>query len=148
MSGSRTGRLMVAAAFAGVAGALLASALIWLVNTRDAPASDLHHRLHAHVTLSGDEKRRMAAREAAFEARRAAIEQRMKAANGRLARAIGTDPRWSPEVEAATREVEVAAGELERATLQHVFEMRNDLDPAHRPAYDKVLQTALAEGAK
>jgi hypothetical protein len=42
-------------------------------------------------------------------------------ANAALADAIGKNPEWSSEVEAATKQVEIAAGELQRATLIHVF---------------------------
>jgi hypothetical protein len=68
-------------------------------------------------------------------------------ANAALADAIGKNPEWSSEVEAATKQVEIAAGELQRATLIHVFEMRAGLKPEHRPAYDKVLIEALQRGA-
>jgi hypothetical protein len=48
----------------------------------------------------------------------------MVVANNRLADAIAHTPSWSPQVEAATRDVEKAAADLQRATLVHVFEMR------------------------
>ena len=90
----------------------------------------------------------MEAEEDAFSARRVAIAARMKAANAKLANAIEADPRWSPDVEAATRQVEAAAGELQRATLEHVFEMRQGLQPEHRKAYDRNLVEALRRGAR
>lgn len=92
------------------------------------------------------EERRLDIKERAYFARRDQIEQRLMAANGHLATAIQADPHWTPEVEAATREVEAAAGDLQRATLEHVFEMREGLDEAHRAAYDAALVAALKRG--
>jgi hypothetical protein len=52
------------------------------------------------------------------------------------------------EMEEATREVERAAADLQRATLVHVFEMRAGLKPEHRAAYDRVLVDALKRGSQ
>lgn len=51
-------------------------------------------------------------------------------------------------MEEATREVERAAADLQRATLVHVFEMRAGLKPEHRAAYDRVLVDALKRGSQ
>ena len=87
-------------------------------------------------------------KEQAFAQRRREIETRLRTANGQLADAIAKNPTWSPEVEAATQEVERAAADLQRATLVHVFEMRAGLKPEHRPAYDRVLVDALRRGSQ
>ncbi|MEQ1785061.1 MAG: periplasmic heavy metal sensor, partial [Hyphomonadaceae bacterium] len=104
--------------------------------------------LHQSVPLDAAEEARLDAKEQEFTARRAGIENRMKTANARLADAIRSDPRWSPEVEAITLEIESAAAELQRATLEHVFQMRDGLDPEHRATYDDALIGALNRGAK
>lgn len=143
-----TGKLLTAVIAAGVIGALAATGAVWVFRELQPRPADLHELLHSRVPLNAAEKARLDAREEAFARRRGAIETRLKAANGRLAGAIQIDPRWSPEVEAATREVESAAGDLERATLEHVFEMRSGLDADHRAAYDKAFVSALQRGAR
>lgn len=148
MNPARWGRLIVAAVIAGATGAVLVSAAHWALRSAHQAPTDLHAQLHEQAPLTAAEKDRLAQREAAYQARRAGIERRVKAANGRLARAIAVQPGWTPEVEAASRDVEQAAAELERATLQHVVEMREGLDPHHRPAYDAALVKALSDGAK
>ena len=141
MSRANWTRMVVSAAIAGAAGAVVVSAAHWLLQSAHPTSTDLHQELHEQVPLSAQESQRLESREQAYQTRRAAIEQRVKAANGRLARAIALQPGWTPEVEAA-------AGELERATLQHVVEMREGLDAQHRPAYDAALVKALSDGAK
>jgi hypothetical protein len=142
-----TGGLIAAAAIVGALSAFL------LTEMRSAMGSahsegDLHSFLHATIKLDPAEDGRLGAKEAAYDARRREIEERLRAANAQLAEAIEIDPRWSPKVEAASREVEAAAGDLQRTTLVHVFEMRDGLDAPHRAAYDRALLDALKRGAK
>ncbi|ENZ82884.1 MULTISPECIES: periplasmic heavy metal sensor [Caulobacter] len=148
MSRANWTRMTVGAAIAGAVGAVVVSGAHWLLQSAHPKPMDLHQELHELVPLSPQEQARLQQREDAYQARRRAIEQRVKAANGRLARAIALQPGWTPEVEAASKEVESAAAELERATLQHVVEMREGLDAQHRPAYDAALVKALSDGAK
>lgn len=147
MAGSR-GRLIfstLAGAVIGIGGAA-GIGLLWHGPTHQD--SDLHRMLHQAVPLDGREQSVLDQKERAFEARRAEIEERLRQANTNLADAIASDPRWSPRIEAATRQVEQAAAELQRATLVHVFEMRAGLEPEHRAAYDKVLIDALRRGSR
>ena len=135
----------LAGAAIGIGGAALL-AFLW-----HGPAhqdSDLHRMLHEAVPLDARKQAVLDDKERAFAARRREIEERLRQANANLADAITSDPRWSPRVEAATRQVEQAAAELQRTTLVHVFEMRDGLEPEHRPLYDKVLIGALRRGSR
>jgi hypothetical protein len=135
-----------------VAGALVGIALAGIIflthELRNHRDSDLHTLLHRVVTLAPAEQAALDAKEQAFVARRAEIENQLRQANVHLADAISADPRWSPQVEAASRQVEQAAADLQRATLLHIFEMRAALAPQHRAAYDKVLIDALRHGSR
>jgi hypothetical protein len=135
----------VAGAFIGVA---LATGLATAWDAARHRDSDLHERLHHAVPLDAEEQAALDAKERAFAERRAAIEGNLQMANNRLADAIAATPSWSPQVEAATRDVEKAAADLQRATLVHVFEMRAGLKPEHRAAYDGVLIEALRRGPR
>lgn len=146
MAGGRAWWL--AALGASLIGAALGAGAFWTVGALRTPTSDLHELLHARIPLGPEEEARLEAQENTFQQKRAAIERRITAANRKLAAAIRTDPRWSPAVEAASAEVEAAAGELQRITLEHVFEMRAGLDEQHRPAYDDVLIEALQRGTR
>lgn len=142
------GRLAIASVFGALIGIVVAGGLALGWHATRHPASDLHERLHEAVPLDAREQAALDDKERTFAARRAEIEAQLQQANERLAYAIATDPRWSPEVEGATRQVERAAAELQRATLVHIFEMRAGLEPQHRAAYDKVLLEALRHGTR
>ncbi|HEY9131767.1 MAG TPA: periplasmic heavy metal sensor [Dyella sp.] len=144
----RTAQWGVSVLVGCLVGALLAGGAMWVWHRPGHHPSDLHTMLHDAVPLDSQEQQRLDADETAFLAQRAAIEDRLRAANGKLADAIVKDPSWSPEVEAATREVERAAADLQRATLVHLFEMRAGLKPEHRAAYDHELVEALRRSSR
>jgi len=141
-------RLIVSTLVGGLIGVAGAAALAVAWNATQQGDSALHEKLHQAVPLDPQEQVALDAKERAFAARRAEIEARLRGANAHLAEAIAANPSWSPQVEAATREVEHAAADLQRATLVHVFEMRDGLKPEHRPGYDKVLVDALRRGSR
>lgn len=143
----RVTKLGISVLVGTLAGVLVAVGILAVHHAGLPPETDLHTMLHRAVPLDSNEAEILDAREKAFLARRAEIEARLRVANGQLADAIARNPAWSPDVEAATKEVEAAAADLQRATLVHVFEMRAGLKPEHRPAYDKVLIEALRRGA-
>lgn len=148
MTGRGISKLVAAVIAAGVIGAMTATGAVWALHQLHPPPGDLHSLLHRVLPLDAAERARLDAKEQVFVVRSQEIDARLKAANARLAEAIMADPRWSPEVEATTREIEAAAAELQRATLQHVFEMRDGLDPEHRKAYDEAVIAALNRGAR
>ncbi len=141
-------KVLLSATLAGaLVGILVAIVILLSRHTEAHEQTDLHEMLHRAVPLDANEQEILNTKEKAFMARRSEIDSRLRMANATLADAIGKNPEWSSEVEIATKQVEVAAGELQRATLIHVFEMRAGLKPEHRPAYDKVLIEALRRGA-
>lgn len=144
----RLKRLAFATVFGALAGTLVAAAGVMLRHSASHPETDLHGMLHHAVPLDSNEASVLETRERAFAARRAEIEARLRSANGELADAIAREPSWSPAVEQATQQVEKAAGDLQRATLVHVFEMRAGLKPEHRAAYDRVLIESLRRGSQ
>ncbi|AOV04460.1 MULTISPECIES: periplasmic heavy metal sensor [Delftia] len=148
MMAHRLRRFALATIAGALFGVLVAGAIVMVRHNAPRPETDLHEMLHRAVPLDANEKQILETKEQAFAERRQEIEKRLRAANGQLAEAISKNPSWSPEVESAIREVEKAAGDLQRATLVHVFEMRAGLKPEHRPAYDNVLVEALRRGSQ
>ena len=132
--------LLIAAVLGGAAGA---AGVTWSMRQAHPRNENLHDLVHQRFDLSPAEHRRLDAAEAGYTARRAAIETRMHDANNRLATAIRANPDLTEDVIRASREVETAASELQRVTLEHIFEMRRALEPEHRAEYDQVLVTAL-----
>lgn len=142
------GRLVVSTIIGAAIGIGGAAGITFLRHGTEHQDSDLHAMLHEAVPLDARERAALDDKEHAFSQKREEIEQRLRGANMQLADAIASDPRWSPRVEAASRQVEQAAGDLQRATLVHIFEMRARLEPEHRAAYDKVLIGALRQGPR
>jgi nickel and cobalt resistance protein CnrR len=136
------GTLLAGAILGGAFGALGG---VWIVRHTGEQHSNLHDMIHQDFELTSDERTRLKSAETGYDENRAAIEARLKAANLRLAQAIKADPRMSPEVSAASADVERAAAELQSVTLRHIFEMRGALEDAHRANYDEVLIRALSE---
>jgi len=142
------GLLILSSLFGAVIGIGGAAGLAFLWHGPAHRDSDLHQMLHQAVPLDAQEQAALDAKERAFAKRRAEIENQLRAANAHLAEAIAANPSWSPQVEAATRQVEQAAANLQRETLVHVFEMRAGLKPEHRATYDQVLIGALKRGSR
>lgn len=128
---------------AAVIGAAASAGGSWAVRETHHRPENLHDVIHRRFKLTPAEHDRLEAAETRYEQRRTALEARIRAVNVDLAHAIQQDPELSPRVLAASSAVETTAAELQRVTLQHIFEMRAALDPAHRPAYDAVLVDAL-----
>lgn len=137
--------LLAAAIVGGGVGAVASS---WMLRQAQPRPQNLHDVVHERFDLSAAEHRRLDVAEAGYARRRAGIEGRIRQANANLAAAIQQNPQLSPEVVKASQAVEAAAGELQRVTLQHIFEMRAALEPTHRTEYDRVLVTALTRDAQ
>lgn len=144
----RQRRLLIATVIGTLSGVIIATIALVIRHEFHHPPTDLHEMLHEAVPLELNEKKILEAKELEFAERRREIEKRLRIANGQLADAISKNPSWSPEVEAAIQQVERAAGDLQRATLVHVFEMRAGIKPEHRAAYDAVLIEALKRGSQ
>jgi len=116
------------------------AALACLATMRWAPgrvhAEDAHRRIHRQLGLSAAQEQALEPLEARFERRKAELSQAIREANGELARAIAEDKGDSPRVKAAVAKIHEALGQLQVATLEHVFDMKAALTPAQ---YDRLL---------
>lgn len=100
-------RLPLATIAGAIIGVVCALAIGWTWHSLNPGHSDLHERLHAVVPLDDSEKQILQAKEQLFATRRGEIEARLRIANRQLADAIAADPKWNPQVERASREVDV-----------------------------------------
>ena len=113
------------AALASGAGTWASTA--WLMKRQEAPS--LHSIVHHRLDLTAEQDTRLEAIEARFAARRGALEAEVRKANRELADAIAISEGDSPQVQAAVDHFHVAMGDLQKATIAHVFEMRSVLTP-------------------
>ena len=69
------------------------------------------------------------------------------AANRELAAAIAASDGDTPQVQAAVDHFHAAMGDLQKATITHVFEMRSVLTPAQAEVFDAAVVEALHDDA-
>jgi hypothetical protein len=134
-----TAILVFVAAIAGVAVGRL------LLPAPQPPQMDLHAVLHREITLDADQERRLHLLEQDFAVRRAALETEMRAENVQLADAIAAEHRIGPRVSGAVDASHRTMGELQKASLAHVFAMRALLRPDQARRFDAAVTKALTD---
>ncbi|MDZ4110410.1 MAG: periplasmic heavy metal sensor [Brevundimonas sp.] len=143
MSGLKS--TLVTAVLAAAVGAAAAWGTMTIQARQDRPA-DLHHLVHERLDLSPEQDRRLDEIEAAFAERRAPLEAEVRQANAELSAAIAASQGETPEVQAAVDHFHTAMGDLQMATIRHVFEMRAVLTPRQAEEFDRaVVETLRAD---
>ena len=119
---------------------------MWLgqrLRAAEPAESRLHVVMEREIDLDAGQKARIAGLEHGFAQRRDALEGELRAANADLAAAIAREHGYGPQVEQAVDRSHMAMGELQKATLQHVFAMRTVLRPDQTPRFDAAVAQAL-----
>ncbi|MBV8273684.1 MAG: periplasmic heavy metal sensor [Verrucomicrobia bacterium] len=101
-----------------------------------------HEWIHHQLNLTAEQERALEPIEAEFQQRKRELLGQIESANNELAQVIKEDQGYSTRVSAAIEKIHHAQGELQEATLQHVFAMRAMLTPEQ---YQKLLD--LTAGA-
>lgn len=110
--------------------------------------AELHALMHDGLDLDPAQERKLVAIEQDFAARRESLEARLRADNARLAEAIAAEHQYGPGVSAAVDATHMAMGDLQKATLEHVFAMRAILRPEQQAKFDKAVAESLAQAGK
>ncbi len=118
MLSRRTLVVALIAFLAAIAGVFVGRAIL---PARPALQSELHELLHHGIKLDNAQQTRLAMLEDRFATRRKALELELRADN-------------------ASHQ---AMGELQKATLAHIFAMRQILKPDQVPAFDHAVVEAL-----
>lgn len=126
-------------------GAATWASATWVMRERQPP--NLHSVVHEKLDLSAEQDRRLDVIEARFAAQRPALEAEVRAANRELAAAIAASDGDTPQVQAAVDHFHTAMGDLQKATIAHVFEMRSVLTPAQAEVFDEAIVDALRHDA-
>ena len=144
MSGLKS--TLITAVMAAAVGAAAAWGAMTIQARQDRPA-DLHQIVHDRLDLSPEQDRRLDEIEAAFAARRAPLEAEVREANAELSAAIAQSRGDTPEVQAAVDHFHAAMGDLQMATIRHVFEMRAVLTPEQAEVFDRAVAETLRADA-
>ena len=112
--------IVITAILAALAsGAATWASATWVMRERQPPS--LHSVVHEKLDLSPEQDRRLDVVEARFAALRPALEAEVRAANRELAAAIAASDGDTPQVQAAVDHFHAAMGDLQKATITHVF---------------------------
>lgn len=133
-----------------VAAATLAA---WLVTRANPPGplraseQSFHQWLHANLKITEAQHRELAPFEQAFEAERVRLRQEIRLAGDDLATAIRSGSRQSPAVTRALDRLHGAQGQLQRATLDHFFIMKEHLSPDQAARLVQWTQDNILDGS-
>ena len=137
--------IVLTAFLAAIAGAFVGRVLIPALQP---PGIELHELLHHHLDLDDRQKAALDVLEQRFVVRRQALELEIRADNARLAAAIEAEHGNGPQVAAAVDASHQAMGELQKATLAHIFAMRQILRPDQAARFDRAVVKALTADSK
>ena len=98
--------------------------------------ADAHHWVHTQLALTADQEKQLVPIERRYDEQRRHFGELIRAANAELAQALLADEGDSPRVKGAIAKIQDAQGQLQDATLRHVFEMKPVLTPEQ---YSKLL---------
>jgi Spy/CpxP family protein refolding chaperone len=125
-----------------VAVALVAAGACWLTGhfmARRAPApshAEAHQWIHSQLQLTVQQEAQLAPIEQRYDEQKRHYTELIRLANMELAQALLRDRADSPHVGEIAAKIHAAQGELQKATLRHVFEMQPVLTPEQ---YDRLL---------
>lgn len=97
---------------------------------RSATAStkDYHEWIHRKLKMTPQQEQLSETSESRYEETKRHLEEVIRLANLELAQNIRRDQSFSPAVQKSMSEIHQAMGELQKATLEHVFELKDVLD--------------------
>jgi len=111
------------------------------------PPAELHDFLHNRLDLDASQHAKLEALEANFAVQKRTLEAQLRANNVVLASAIEREHGEGPEVSAAVDRSHRTMGELQKATLAHIFTMRALMRSDQATKFDAAVTRALtAEG--
>ena len=131
--------LAFVAALAGVAVGRL------VIPQQSHTGAELHSLLHGEIDLDAGQKAKLAQIESDFAARRRTLELALRAENAKLAAAIEAEHGYGPKVSATVDASHMAMGEMQKATLEHLFAMRGILKPTQTAKFDAAVVKALTD---
>ncbi len=137
--------LLITVILAALAAGGGASLCAYYVISHQTAGPSLHDMVHRDLDLTPEQTRRLDAIEEKYAVERKVLEADVRAANRELAAAIRQGHKESPEVEAAIDHLHMAMGELQKATVAHVFDMRAVLSPQQARTFDAEVIAALTQ---
>ena len=104
-----------------------------------------HAWLHRELKLTSEQERALAPIETKFSEEHERLEAAILEARRTLARAMAEDKAHTPRVVAAVEAVHQRMGDMKRASIRHVFDMRTVLSPEQGDKLLVLAQKALEQ---
>ena len=146
MSSLRRTTIIAIIVFLAAIGGVVAGRLF--VNPPLPPENELHALLHNGLDLDATQHAKLEALEKQFAIRKQSLELEMRADNAKLAAAIENERGYGTAVAAAVDQSHMAMGELQKATLEHIFAMRALLRSDQVAKFDAAVVKALTADQK
>lgn len=106
--------------------------------SKKSNAIEAHYWIHDQLKLTREQDQKLESTEKRFSEQKKHYNELIHIANMELAQAILQDKNNSPRVATAIKKIQQAQGALQKATLQHVFEMKEALTSEQ---YQKLLDS-------
>ncbi|MFZ5496525.1 MAG: Spy/CpxP family protein refolding chaperone [Verrucomicrobiota bacterium] len=130
---------------AGVAALATYFTLRWSRHRLTADEVVSHEWLHRELHLTEAQHRALEPIEAQFGERQRRLAAALHDANRQLARALAEDKAYTPRVAAAVEHVHHCMGDLQKASIEHLFAMRAVLSPEQGDRLLELAQKALEQ---
>lgn len=104
-----------------------------------------HTWLHRELKLTSEQARALEPIEAKFAEEHRRLEAAIVEAKRSLAQAMAEDKAYTPRVTTAVEDVHQRMGDMKRASIRHVFEMRSVLSPEQGEKLLTLAQKALEQ---
>jgi len=103
----------------------------------------VHEIVQTDLKLTPDQSKEVQAIENKYYNQRATLRNQVADANRELADALMADMAFGREAQAASNHVEQGLGELQRATILYVLQVRDVLTPEQQMIYDRRVREVL-----
>ncbi len=119
--------------------------LRWSEHRVTAEEVTSHEWLHHELNLTDAQLKALEPVESKFGERQRQLAEALHEANRQLARAMAEDKAYTPRVSAAVEHVHHCMGDLQKASIEHVFAMRAVISPEQGDKLLILAQKALEQ---
>ncbi|MBN8521643.1 MAG: periplasmic heavy metal sensor [Alphaproteobacteria bacterium] len=106
---------------------------------------DAHSWLHEQIHLTAEQDRALTQIEKKFAEKQRELQAEIHAGNVELANVMMEDRKFSDRVAAAVERIHHAQGDLQKATIEHIFDMQTVLTPEQAEKLNKLAADALIQ---
>ena len=118
---------------------------LWMAHRTAVTEPIAHEWLHDELHLSKEQLAALGPIETKFADGEKLLTAKLREANRELADVISAEKNYTPRVAAAVETVHHHMGELQKASLEHVFEMRQVLTPEQGDKLLKLVAQTLEQ---